>query len=88
VFTLEGYLDRMVAQRRFSMALLSLLGLLGLVIASAGVYGVMAYVVSQRTQEIGVRMALGAQPGDVVRMVMRRSALLIGLGLVIGTAGA
>ncbi|MEX2271113.1 MAG: ABC transporter permease [Vicinamibacterales bacterium] len=88
VFTLEGYMDRMIAQRRFSMALLSLLGALGLLIASAGVYGVMAYVVAQRTQEIGVRMALGARPADVVRMVLRHAGMLIGVGLVAGSAAA
>ena len=82
--TLESYLDQMLAQRRFTMALLALLGVLALVIAAAGVYGVMAYVVSQRTQEIGVRMALGARPADVVSMVMNRAGLLIASGLAVG----
>jgi putative ABC transport system permease protein len=87
-FTLEGYMDRLIAQRRFSMALLALLGALGLVIAAAGVYGVMAYAVSQRTQEIGVRIALGARPSDVMSMILRQAALLVGLGLALGTAVA
>ena len=86
--TLESHLDALVAQRRFSMALLALLGGLALVIAVAGVYGVMAYVVSQRTQEIGVRMALGARPADVVSMVMGRAGLLVTAGLAIGCAAA
>jgi putative ABC transport system permease protein len=86
--TLEGYMSRLIAERRFTMALLGLLGLLGLVIAAAGIYGVMAYVVSQRTGEIGVRMALGATRARVVGMVMRRAALLVGLGLVLGSAAA
>lgn len=86
--TLESHLDQMVAQRRFNMALLALLGVLALVIAAAGVYGVMAYVVSQRTQEIGVRMALGARPADVVSMVMSRAGLLVAAGLLIGGAAA
>jgi predicted permease len=87
-FTLEAYMDRLIAQRRFNMALLALFGVLGLVIAAVGIYGVMAYVVAQRTNEIGVRMALGATPGDVVRMVLTRAGILMGLGLAIGAAGA
>jgi putative ABC transport system permease protein len=86
--TLEGYMDRLIAQRRFNMALLALFGILGLVIAAVGIYGVMAYIVAQRTNEIGVRMALGATPGNIVGMVLRRAALLMLLGLVLGCAGA
>ncbi|MGH9411403.1 MAG: FtsX-like permease family protein [Vicinamibacterales bacterium] len=82
--TLEQYLNRLIAQRRFNMALLALFGVLGLVIAAIGIYGVMAYVVAQRTTEIGVRMALGATRGHVVAMVMRRAALLLAVGLSIG----
>src|SRR6185436_9102684 len=86
--TLERYMDRLVAQRRFNMAVLALFGVLGLVIAAVGIYGVMAYVVAQRTTEIGVRMALGATRGDVVAMVLRRAGTLMLLGLLIGGAGA
>jgi putative ABC transport system permease protein len=86
--TLEGYMDRLIAQRRFNMALLALFGLLGLVIATVGIYGVMAYVVAQRTNEIGVRMALGASRRNVLTMVLRRAALMIVMGLAIGGAGA
>jgi putative ABC transport system permease protein len=82
--TLESYMDRLIAQRRFNMALLALFGILGLVIAAVGIYGVMAYIVAQRTNEIGIRMALGATRGNVVSMVLRRSALLIVAGLAIG----
>jgi predicted permease len=86
--TLQGYMDRLIAQRRFNMALLASFGVLGLVIAAAGIYGVMAYIVAQRTNEIGVRMALGATRGNVVSMVLRRAALLMVLGLVLGGAAA
>ena len=75
--TLERYMDRLIAQRRFNMAVLALFGVLGLVIAAVGIYGVMAYVVAQRTNEIGVRMALGATRGNVVSMVLRRAGALM-----------
>jgi putative ABC transport system permease protein len=86
--TLDRYLDRLIAQRRFNMAVLALFGALGLVIAAVGIYGVMAYVVAQRTNEIGVRMALGATRGNVVSMVLRRAGVLMLLGLVVGAAGS
>lgn len=86
--TLESRFARLIAKRRFNMALLGLLGVLALVIAATGVYGVMAYVVSQRTQEIGVRMALGARPADVMSMVMSRAGWLVASGLAIGMAAA
>jgi putative ABC transport system permease protein len=84
-YTLEGYLDRMIAQRRFNMALLALFGGLGLVIAAVGIYGVMAYLVAQRTNEIGVRMALGATRGNVVAMILRRAFALTVAGLTLGS---
>jgi putative ABC transport system permease protein len=86
--TLDAYMDGLIAQRRFNMALLALFGVLGLVIAAAGVYGVMAYVVSQRTREIGVRMALGASRKAVVRMVLTSSGVLVATGLAVGSIGA
>jgi predicted permease len=86
--TLEGYMERLIAQRRFNMTVLALFGVLGLVIAAVGIYGVMASVVAQRTNEIGVRMALGATRGNVVFMVLKRAAALIVSGLVIGGAGS
>jgi ABC-type antimicrobial peptide transport system permease subunit len=87
-FTLERYMDRLIAQRRFNMAVLALFGVLGLVIAAVGIYGVMAYVVAQRTSEIGVRVALGATRGNVVLLVLRRAGALLAAGLAIGAAGA
>jgi putative ABC transport system permease protein len=87
-FTLERYMDRLIAQRRFNMAVLALFGVLGLVIAAVGIYGVMAYVVAQRINEIGVRMALGATRSNVVVMVLRRAGALMALGLLLGGVGA
>jgi putative ABC transport system permease protein len=86
--TLAAYMDRLIAQRRFNMALLVLFGVLGLVIAAVGIYGVMAYIVAQRTSEIGVRMALGATRRDVVGMVLRRAGLLMAIGVILGAAVA
>jgi putative ABC transport system permease protein len=85
---MEGYMDRLIAQRRFNMAMLVLFGILGLVITAAGIYGVMAYVVEQRTNEIGLRMALGATPGGVMSMVLKRASSMMVIGLVIGAGGA
>ena len=86
--TLEAYMDGLIAPRRFNMALLTLFGALGLVISAVGVYGVMAYIVSQRTKEIGVRMALGASRRAVVKMVLGSAGTLVLAGLGIGTVGA
>jgi putative ABC transport system permease protein len=87
VRTMESYLDRMLAPRRFNMLVVGAFGVLGVLIAAIGLYGVMAYVVTQRTHEIGIRMALGATRLRVIGMVLSRAALLALAGLVIGAAG-
>ncbi len=86
--TLDMLLSRLLAQRRFNMLLLSIFGVLGVVITAVGIYGVMAYVVAQRTQEIGVRLALGAQPARVLLLMLARALAYVAAGLSVGLAGA
>jgi putative ABC transport system permease protein len=81
---LENLFAPLVAQRRFNMLLVGLFGLLAMAIAVAGLYGVMSYLVAQRTQEIGVRIALGAAPGRVVGMMLKRALGLLATGLALG----
>ena len=86
VETMEMTMAGATAAPRFRTVLLVVFAIVALLLAIAGVYGVMAYTVNQRVPEIGLRVALGASPGDVMRLVLRDGGLLIGLGLVLGAA--
>jgi putative ABC transport system permease protein len=88
VRTMDQLIATRVAQRKVSMLLLGLFGLVGLVISAIGIYGVMSYLVSQRAREIGVRMALGATRANVMRMVLRNACVLVVSGLILGGVGA
>jgi putative ABC transport system permease protein len=87
VRTMDDLVSESLGRTRLSTTLFSLFGALGLLLAAVGIYGVTSYTVQQRRHEIGIRMALGARPGTVVRMVVRRGAALVGAGIVIGTVG-
>jgi predicted permease len=86
VATMDQVLADSTSDRRLNLMLFALLGGLALALATVGVYGVVAYSVAQRTHEIGVRMAVGAQPGDVVRMVVQEGGRLAVIGVVAGLA--
>jgi putative ABC transport system permease protein len=88
IVPLDTVVSESVAQQRFSMLLLTLFALVALFLAAVGLYGVVAYTVSQRTQEIGLRMAIGARPGDVLKMIVGGGMKLALAGVVIGLAAA
>ncbi len=88
VETMQNVMRASTAQQRFTMLLLGCFGLMSLLMGGAGLYGVMSYSVARRTKEIGVRMAIGAQRTDILRMVLREAGLLVGLGLVVGLAAS
>ncbi len=88
VETMESILNGSVAEPRFTMTLLLIFGGVAVVLAAVGVYGVISYSISERTHELGLRRALGASGGDVIGMVMRQGATVVGIGVAGGLIGA
>jgi predicted permease len=86
--TLEGQLDQTLLTERMIAMLSAAFGMLATLLASIGLYGVMAFTVAHRTREIGLRMALGARPGSVLWIVMKEVLLLLGIGLAVGVPAA
>jgi predicted permease len=86
--TMAQLRDEAIAQQRFFTLLLSMFAVVALVLAIVGIYGVLAYSVTQRTREIGIRMALGAHPSDVLKMILKQGMWLVSIGLIIGLVAA
>jgi len=88
VTTLENVVSESVAQPRFYMVLLTAFAIVAILLASIGIYGVIAYLVGQRAREIGIRIALGASPSNVVRMVVNEGVVMVAIGIGVGIVGA
>lgn len=88
VLTMEDRLDATLAQPRFQSLLLGIFASVALLLTAVGLYGMLAYSVAQRTHEIGIRTALGAQPGDVIRLILRQGMVVVVVGILTGLGGA
>jgi putative ABC transport system permease protein len=88
VIPMDKLISGTLARPRFNMMLLGSFAGVAMILAAIGIYGVIAFGVTQRTREIGIRMALGAQRADVLRMILSQSMIIIGIGLAIGLVGA
>jgi len=88
VMTMRQAVDESIWQARFFTTLLWIFGAIALLLSATGIYGLVSYSVAQRKHEIGVRLAMGASPGDVMRMVLRHGIVLAGLGAAVGFAGS
>src|SRR6202044_2534145 len=88
ISTMDQLIVNSVSTRRMTLILLGLFSALTLALAAVGIYGVISYSVAQRTHEIGIRMALGAQKADVMRMVLAQGAKIAGAGVIIGLAAS
>jgi len=88
VHTLQDILERAASQMAFTMALLAIAAGVSLLLGVIGIYGAMSYIVSQRTMEIGIRLAMGAEPGSVARMIVGQGAVVSAAGITVGLAAA
>jgi ABC-type antimicrobial peptide transport system permease subunit len=88
VTSMDNLVESLSASRRFTLLLIATLSVAALFLAVVGIYGVIAYSIAQRTQELGIRMALGAARGDILQLVLTRGLLLTLAGIAFGAAGA